>query len=88
MSVEVSFTDKELRTWCNKWKNSPVVKLMEKRVHFKVPKNKLRTWTKNGAIVDVQDDYYLVQFDHVEDYKFTLYEGPWRVAEHYLIVQR
>lgn len=35
----------------------------------------------------MQDDYYLVQFDHVEDYKFALYEGPWRVANHYIIVQ-
>lgn len=32
--------------------------------------------------------YFLVHFSAEEDYNHALYEGPWMVADHYLIVQR
>lgn len=49
-----------------------------------------RSWTKNGTIqiIDMHDEYYQVIFQNEEDYKHALFEGPWKVADHYLIVQR
>ncbi|XP_020225227.1 uncharacterized protein LOC109807113 [Cajanus cajan] len=34
------------------------------------------------------NDYYLVQFSAEEDYRHALYEGPWMIADHYILVQR
>lgn len=38
--------------------------------------------------MNMADDYFLVQLSDIEDYRHALYEGPWKVADHYLIVQR
>ncbi|KHN30914.1 hypothetical protein glysoja_017451, partial [Glycine soja] len=39
-------------------------------------------------IIDLHDGFYQVMFSSHEDYNFDLYEAPWMVADHYLIVQR
>lgn len=33
------------------------------------------------------DGYFLVYSSAEEEYMHTLYEGPWMIADHYLIVQ-
>lgn len=65
--------------------------LLGKKVNFKVLENNLtRKWSKKGSIplVDMADGYFLVHFMATEDYNLALFEGPWLVADHYLIVQR
>nr|KYP38810.1 Transposon TX1 uncharacterized [Cajanus cajan] len=49
-----------------------------------------KEWAKNGVVrlVDLSQDYYLVQFASEEDYKHALFEGPWLIADHYIVVQR
>lgn len=39
-------------------------------------------------MTDLANDFYLVQLSSIEDYKHALFEGPWKVVDHYLIVQR
>lgn len=34
------------------------------------------------------DGFFLVFFSAEEDYSYALYEGPWMIADNYLIVQR
>lgn len=48
------------------------------------------TWARIGkiSINDMPQDYYLVHFSSVEDYKKVLFEGSWLVADHYLLIQR
>lgn len=55
-----------------------------------IENNHTRSWTKNGGIqiIDMYNGYYQVVFKSEEDYKHALYEGPWKVADHYFIVQR
>lgn len=68
-----------------------VVNLLRKKVSFKTLESYLqRKWTKNGSIkiVDMADGFYLVHFAKEEDYNITLFEGPWMIADQYLIVQR
>lgn len=53
--------------------------------------NKLkRSWTKDVklTITDMPNDFYLVEFSSDANYNHALFEGPWQVADHYLIVQR
>nr|KYP33174.1 hypothetical protein KK1_045993 [Cajanus cajan] len=49
-----------------------------------------REWAKAGAIrlVDLSQEYFLVQFTVEEDYKHILFEGPWMIADHYIVVQQ
>lgn len=59
-----------------------IVKVLGKRVSFKQLEAKLnREWTKNGpiSVTDLAEGYYLVRLSS---------QGPWKVADHYLIVQR
>lgn len=68
-----------------------IIKVMGKRVNFKLLENKLRrSWVKEGELkmTDMADDFYMVQLSSMEDYRHALFEGPWKVADHYLIVQR
>lgn len=84
-------SDEELNLWSNPWRNTLVVNVLGKRVSYKMIENSLnRSWIKNGGIqiIDMCDGYYQVVFKNEEDYKNALYEGPWKVADHHLIMQR
>lgn len=35
----------------------------------------------------MDNDYFLVKFESMQDYNFVKYEGPWMILEHYLIVK-
>ena len=39
-------------------------------------------------ILDLTNEFFLVRFVDEGDYKHALFEGPWLVADHYLLVQR
>ncbi|KAK7262662.1 hypothetical protein RJT34_30237 [Clitoria ternatea] len=52
--------------------------------------NKLQQkWVMQGAIkvIDILEDIFLIQFSNLEDYSHTLFEGPWMITNHYLIVE-
>lgn len=88
---EITFIDKELITWFKAWRrNTFIVKVLGKRVSFKLLETKLhREWKKNGTIkiTDLADGYFLVRLSSQGDYRHALFEGPWNIACHYLIVQ-
>lgn len=87
----IPFFDEELALWSSPWKNTLVVNVLRKKVNFRIIENKLnRSWMKNGGIhiIDMYDGYYQIVFKSEDDYKHALFEGPWMVADHYLIVQR
>lgn len=88
---EIPYTDEELEEWAKPWKNTLIVKVMGKRVNFRMLENKLRKeWVQHGtmSITDMAGDFYLVQLSDIEDYMHAIFEGPWKIADHYLIVQR
>lgn len=67
------------------------MKVLGKRVNYRMLENKLKKeWVHNGSIriADMEDDYFMVQLSDVEDYRHALFEGPWKIADQYLIVQR
>jgi hypothetical protein len=87
----IQLSNEEFQDWSKQYTNTLVVKVLGKRVNFHVLENKLkRSWTKNGVIqiIDMHDGYYQVIFNIEEDYKHALFEDPWMVADHVLIVQR
>ncbi|WJX19336.1 hypothetical protein P8452_09045 [Trifolium repens] len=89
--LAIRLADEEWSKWSNPWRMPLAIKVMGKKGNFKVLESNLkRKWTKNGAItiVDMVDGYYMVHFQNKEDYDHALFEGPWLVADHYIIVQR
>ncbi|KAK7275492.1 hypothetical protein RIF29_16611 [Crotalaria pallida] len=88
---EITVTKEEFDSWCKPWRSSLMVKVLGKRVNPRIIENKInRDWVRNGTakIIEMPRDYLLVSFSAEEDYLHALYEGPWKVADHYLIVQR
>jgi hypothetical protein len=77
--------------WSKPWKHSLIVKVLGRNINFKVLENKLqKTWARSGTIQvsDMAENYYLVKFVSEDDYNHALFEGPWKVADHYIMVQR
>lgn len=88
---DIPLSDEEIGLWSKPWRNTLIVKVLGKRVNFRLLENRLlRSWQKNGTIkiTDLADDYYLVRLSSKGDYRHAIFEGPWKVADHYLIVQR
>lgn len=88
---EVPVSDEEFLEWCKPWKGMLVAKVLGRKVSFKILENKIQNeWAKKGKvkIVDIPRGYYLVQFTDADDYKHALFEGAWRVSDHYILVQR
>nr|KYP70239.1 Putative ribonuclease H protein At1g65750 family [Cajanus cajan] len=88
---KIQISQEEFEEWCAPWKNALVINVLGRHVSFKALEHKIhRDWAKNGAvrIIDMPNDYFLVQFKEEEDYRHALYEGPWKIADHYIVVQR
>ncbi|KAK4267720.1 hypothetical protein QN277_024463 [Acacia crassicarpa] len=49
-----------------------------------------RMWASKGPlrITPLNNGYFLVSFSSTEDRDYALQEGPWMIADHYLLVQR
>lgn len=89
--LEIPLSDEEWQAWSQPWQKTLVAKVLGKSVSFRTLEGYMhRRWMKNGAIkiVDMADGYFLVYFSSEMDYNHALYEGPWVVQDHYLIVQR
>lgn len=88
---EIKVTPEEFEEWCRPLRGCLVVQLLGKRVSLIFMAMKLRQkWGRKGdvRVIDLPQDYFLVQFVSQEDYTLALYEGPWMVAAYYLVVQR
>ncbi|RYR20560.1 hypothetical protein Ahy_B03g065740 [Arachis hypogaea] len=61
---------------------NPVIETMEWWIN--------RKWTKKEAVrvMDLVGGYFLVKFSSQEDYSHALFEGPWMITDHYLLIQR
>ncbi|XP_061346549.1 uncharacterized protein LOC133292187 [Gastrolobium bilobum] len=76
---------------CKRWRKTLIVKLMGKRLGARFLWNRLhKLWNLEGEyrVLDLENDHYMVEFEKPQDYLFVQQQGPWIVADHYLIVQR
>ncbi|KAK4270920.1 hypothetical protein QN277_019685 [Acacia crassicarpa] len=80
----------EYEAWCKPYKNSLIVKLLGKSVNVGFMRLRLeRMWARNGLlrVTPLNNGYFLVSFSSTEDREFALHEGPWMIADHYVLVQ-
>ncbi|KAJ1377413.1 Ribonuclease H-like superfamily [Sesbania bispinosa] len=83
-------TKEEKKCICIPWKRSVIIKLMGKRIGFKMLQNRLsKLWQPSSGmeIIDLENDYFLVRFSNSEDLNHVLECGPWMILDHYLVVQ-
>lgn len=86
----IPVTNQERRVMYAPWKNKVIINLLGKRVSFRFLLARLsKIWMGiQFKIVDIPNDHYMVKFYNEKDYDFVLEEGPWVIAEHYLVVQK
>lgn len=67
-----------------------IIKFWGRAVGYDYLVRRLKNMWKPKAFMDLvalENDYYLVKFYSVEDFKFARDEGPWMVMDHYLVVK-
>ncbi|CAN1168908.1 hypothetical protein LINPERHAP2_LOCUS28103 [Linum perenne] len=80
---KVTFSEAELRTFFRPWSKALVVKVLEKNFSFGAVKRRLESlWAKNGNIQvsDIANSFFLVRFEHSDDYQRAAFRGPCQVA--------
>lgn len=87
----INVSDEELAEWSKEWVWTIVVNVLGKKVNYRMLENKAkRDWARNGGVkvIDMPRGFFAVQFENEADYKHALFEGPWMLADHYLLMQR
>lgn len=85
------FSQEQYERWCAPWRNSLIVKVLGRNLSLWSLQSKLqRIWrTKETYTVrDIDNGYFVVSFNCEEDLNYVYFEGPWLVADHYLLIQR
>lgn len=74
------------------WRNALIVKLLGVRHSFNYFTMKLRQkWSMlkgHWTVLDIANDYYIVNFDSEADRNHVLTEGPWIITGRYLAIQK
>ena len=74
---------------CEPWKDSLLVKLMDKSIGYHTMKDRLtRIWKLSSGfdIMAISNDYYMIKFDLEEDQMKVIEGGPCMIFDHYLTV--
>lgn len=88
---QVNLDDKLFDDLCTPWRDALVIKLLGKNVGYRVMFERLqRLWKPQGGfeILDVDNGYYMVKFDHPADKEAVASGGPWMLFDHYLCVSQ
>lgn len=67
------------------------MKLLGRKIGYKALETRLKQlWVRHGIInvIDLGNDYFLVDFSSSDDLNHALTEGPWLIYDHYLIVRK
>ncbi|KAI9105122.1 hypothetical protein K1719_022838 [Acacia pycnantha] len=86
-----AFVEKERDRLLKPFGQTMVVKLLGRQPSYGFMVKKLRQiWERKGGIeiFDLDNDFYLVSFQHKDDYMEALTGGPWVINEAYLNVAR
>lgn len=87
----IRFSAAEKASFWKPWSFSIICRVLGKRVGFNFLASKLyKFWQKDGIIeiIDLANDFYLVQFSNKGDYLAALRIGPWMVADHLISITK
>ncbi|KAJ1410078.1 Ribonuclease H domain [Sesbania bispinosa] len=81
----------EKKCLCIPWKRAVIVKLLGKKIGLRLLQTRLsKLWqtTSSMEVIDLENDYFLVQFGNLDDLNHVLENGPWMIMDHYLVIQK
>ncbi|KAJ1377613.1 hypothetical protein SESBI_48706 [Sesbania bispinosa] len=73
------------------WQRSIIVKLLERRMSLKYFQARLyKLWQPKARmeIIDLDNEYFIIQFEDLNDLQHVFDDGPWMLTDHYLVIQR
>ncbi|KAJ4844777.1 hypothetical protein Tsubulata_003486 [Turnera subulata] len=73
------------------WLKTLFIKVLGRSVGYRfLHRSLLNQWKLKGQVTmaDMGNDYYLLRFTNDEDYDRVLFDGPWMVLDHVVIVRR
>ncbi|BFG20178.1 hypothetical protein CerSpe_064520 [Prunus speciosa] len=79
----IQFLDRAMTRFCQPWKNALIIKLLGRSHTYNYLRDRLQQkWNLKGQwkLVDLVNDYFVVQFDLEEDLNYVLTEGPWIIS--------
>ncbi|MCI00123.1 hypothetical protein A2U01_0021139, partial [Trifolium medium] len=86
---KVYIEPKVFQDLCTPWKEAIDVKLLGKNLRYNTMKERLqKVWKLQGGfeIMDNDNSFYMVKFDHVADKEKVITGGPWLIFGHSLVV--
>ncbi|KAK0574080.1 hypothetical protein LWI29_017932 [Acer saccharum] len=76
---------------CKPWSNALILKVMGRNHTLNFMHAKLRQkWQLIGhwQLTDLEEGYFMVTFQMLDDLEYVLTEGPWVIANQYIVVQK
>ncbi|KAJ1413047.1 hypothetical protein SESBI_19978 [Sesbania bispinosa] len=73
------------------WKRSIIVKLLGRRMSLKYFQARLyKLWQPRARmeIIDLDNEYFIIRFEDLDDLQHVFDDGPWIITDHYLVIQR
>ncbi|KAJ1443237.1 Zinc finger, CCHC-type [Sesbania bispinosa] len=87
----VSLSKEERKRICHPWKRAIIVKLLGRRISLRMLKNRLsKLWQPKSGMdnLDLENDYFLINFNNSDDLDDVFERGPWMIQDHYLVIQK
>ncbi|XP_028796726.1 uncharacterized protein LOC114752166 [Neltuma alba] len=90
----VPVSEEEFNEWCQPWNYALVLTVLGRRFNVYALKDYLRIlWGfSDFDLIDLPNNYFLVRFSESDQwkahYRKVLYDGPWVVKQHCVLVQR
>ncbi|KAI9111324.1 hypothetical protein K1719_017736 [Acacia pycnantha] len=90
----VPITPEEYNEWCKPWNYSLVITVLGRKYNLYMLRSYLaRLWgISEFELVDLPNNYFVVKFTNTDcwraHYRKVLYDGPWVIAGHCVLVQR
>ncbi|XP_061348788.1 uncharacterized protein LOC133294125 [Gastrolobium bilobum] len=87
----LQFSKSQRKEDCRQWRKALIIKLLGKRIGARFLMARLqRLWNlvSTYELIDLDNGHLILRFQDEGDYLHVLQEGPWIVADHYVVVQR
>lgn len=76
---------------CREWRLALIIKYLGKHINFNVLNQRLSNiWQLQGRfyLMDIGHGCFVIRFENRKDYLHVLIDGPWKIFDNYLVVQR
>lgn len=87
----VKVTKEDIKVAQQPWRMALIVKILGKGVGLRFLQYRLsKLWQPEVSmeVINLENDYFLVRLGDRRDIERAFFDGPWKIYDHYLIVQR